>query len=524
MSRYLFAVILVVPLLLATSRTARADHCCGGGEAEKKDAGEKSPEKAVAAVEPKTASVHGGVMTASGDYRIETVMHGREVRLYVFDSRGKPLSTKKVAAKAWVVSAKGKKVAVKMKHVAPAPGRSQAYLAGKTDLDYGRNAGQKLSLKISGLGGDRKGTASFDVSVKASNTVTYQCPMHGAAKSEDPGRCPDCGMSLARRETEAVAAKPKTADLGYACPMHPKITAKKPGDCRKCGMKLKASAAGGESAAAGTKYTYPMHADVTASSSGKCPKCGMNLKKLAAEEKKTTAGRSRPGRTPRSPGTARAAAAPEGSVRAFGRGALRFCWLAVLPVTLLLPAACGGGHGGHPNRGFGSVRVLPPESPVHHDVGLDLELRGRPGDSVDVRLEASTDGGASYLPIEVTPPGPFVLTGGSRTVTVTWDSFAALGTGRHDAVIRAAARPGSRHAITIANYGFVNAQDLAEWASRGASEEELLLADAWSFENWAGGHLEGAVSVPVDRILEFGATALPPSLDRTLVFYCGGGT
>jgi FtsP/CotA-like multicopper oxidase with cupredoxin domain len=60
--------------------------------------------------------------------------------------------------------------------------------------------------------------------------VVYACPMHPEVVSQEPGRCPKCGMKL------VAAAAP--AATTYACPMHPEVTSDQPGRCPKCGMKL----------------------------------------------------------------------------------------------------------------------------------------------------------------------------------------------------------------------------------------------------------------------------------------------
>jgi FtsP/CotA-like multicopper oxidase with cupredoxin domain len=59
--------------------------------------------------------------------------------------------------------------------------------------------------------------------------VTYVCPMHEEVLSNEPGRCPRCGMKLMATEV---------APLAYACPMHPDVTSAQPARCPKCGMKL----------------------------------------------------------------------------------------------------------------------------------------------------------------------------------------------------------------------------------------------------------------------------------------------
>jgi FtsP/CotA-like multicopper oxidase with cupredoxin domain len=65
--------------------------------------------------------------------------------------------------------------------------------------------------------------------------VTYACPMHPEVTSDEPGRCPKCGMKL-------LATQAPAAVTSYVCPMHPEVVSDEPGRCPKCGMKLLAAA------------------------------------------------------------------------------------------------------------------------------------------------------------------------------------------------------------------------------------------------------------------------------------------
>jgi Cu+-exporting ATPase len=63
--------------------------------------------------------------------------------------------------------------------------------------------------------------------------MQYTCPMHPEIRSDRPGSCPKCGMTL-----EVLAPAPAKSGGVYTCPMHPEIQRDGPGSCPKCGMAL----------------------------------------------------------------------------------------------------------------------------------------------------------------------------------------------------------------------------------------------------------------------------------------------
>jgi len=68
----------------------------------------------------------------------------------------------------------------------------------------------------------------------------YYCPMHPDYKSDKPGHCPICNMTLVKLEPTAETAMPsgERKILYWQDPMHPQYTSDKPGKAPDCGMDL----------------------------------------------------------------------------------------------------------------------------------------------------------------------------------------------------------------------------------------------------------------------------------------------
>jgi uncharacterized paraquat-inducible protein A len=57
----------------------------------------------------------------------------------------------------------------------------------------------------------------------------YTCPVHSSYRSDKPGKCPQCGRTLIKKESVNVI---------YTCPNHPEVQSDHSGVCPKCGTKL----------------------------------------------------------------------------------------------------------------------------------------------------------------------------------------------------------------------------------------------------------------------------------------------
>jgi Cu(I)/Ag(I) efflux system membrane fusion protein len=108
---------------------------------------------------------------------------------------------------------------------------------------------------------DRRSGQS-DGSGEAPPETIFACPMHPEVISVTPGRCSKCGMDLEERAAspEDLARPPREHALDhdhaspapaatagrYTCPMHPEVVSDEPGRCPVCGMFLEQATAAGK--------------------------------------------------------------------------------------------------------------------------------------------------------------------------------------------------------------------------------------------------------------------------------------
>ncbi|SDX91041.1 heavy metal-binding domain-containing protein, partial [Allgaiera indica] len=124
--------------------------------------------------------------------------------------------------------------------------------------------------KAFATGAFARNVTDFDAPALAAR-IEYTCPMHPEVISDEPGKCPICGMFLVEREVSGAA--PASDDdhkdhHGQGAHKHGKST-----PTQAAQSDHSPHAAHGDTPV----YTCPMHPEVTSDSPGSCPKCGMDL-------------------------------------------------------------------------------------------------------------------------------------------------------------------------------------------------------------------------------------------------------
>jgi hypothetical protein len=123
----------------------------------------------------------------------------------------------------------------------------QIVASGQFLLDSESQLQEGIRKMLAGRSGRAESAAA------AEPQTLYACPMHPEQVSDRPGRCPECGMDLEEREAkpgelarlheghrhDREGETSRAAEgAKYFCPMHPEITSEEPGRCPVCGMFL----------------------------------------------------------------------------------------------------------------------------------------------------------------------------------------------------------------------------------------------------------------------------------------------
>lgn len=85
-----------------------------------------------------------------------------------------------------------------------------------------------------------KNHSSAPISDAKMDSTHYTCSMHPDVKMDKPGKCPQCGMALEKKNMKMTGSKSEKnkTKKSYTCTMHPEMKSDKPGKCSKCGMSL----------------------------------------------------------------------------------------------------------------------------------------------------------------------------------------------------------------------------------------------------------------------------------------------
>lgn len=160
-----------------------AEHDHGGHEHGAHNDGHEDGEQAGHSHE--RAEGHGGAVTMSKEFHVETFFMPDQVRLYLYDSSQNPMHVKH-----WK--------------------RGLVEATGTVDYRNRRSGTTTLKFVHQTPGG-------------------YECPMCAGQESSKPGKCAMCGMNLTKKKIPDGTL--------WSCPMHPDENGKAAGKCGDCGMK-----------------------------------------------------------------------------------------------------------------------------------------------------------------------------------------------------------------------------------------------------------------------------------------------
>jgi len=109
-----------------------------------------------------------------------------------------------------------------------------------------------------------------DKETSAMTKEMYVCPMHADEKSENPGKCPQCGMEMKKMASN-------NAEMNHGHMNHDNMNH---GDMNHNNMNLESKESMGNDMASGYMCPMKCEGEKMYTEKGSCPKCGMDMKKV----------------------------------------------------------------------------------------------------------------------------------------------------------------------------------------------------------------------------------------------------
>lgn len=237
------ALTLVLIWTLGATTSARSqidmEHKTGGqhgeGNMKHEPIGEATPED-------KTEAPHGGSLELQNEFLFETVFTESDLRIYVMDAAGTPVSPRKIEGRVTLEPKKGKATKLPLKwtvnsddpmaahRISPlaAGSDSLGYLEARHDFMAVADGSINVHIMLSALPGGEEKSAHWATEFRLTPLFGMACPMHPDQASLEDGTCSKC---------EGMKLQPASVLYG-CCPACEEMRTTAPGICEKCGMEM----------------------------------------------------------------------------------------------------------------------------------------------------------------------------------------------------------------------------------------------------------------------------------------------
>ncbi|MEZ4650207.1 MAG: heavy metal-binding domain-containing protein [Candidatus Eisenbacteria bacterium] len=144
---------------------------------------------------------HGGEVTMTPHHHFETLFTDDGPRLYLYGADQQPiLDPKAVAVQITLTDNHDTSHTMDLRYRGPdsAKGRTQGYFYADHDMNPKSAENMKAIFRVMGL---EKDPIEFSTPIDIGDESMYVCPMGDTSPTEDPGRCPKCGMEMKREDS-----------------------------------------------------------------------------------------------------------------------------------------------------------------------------------------------------------------------------------------------------------------------------------------------------------------------------------